>query len=110
LVGDSGGVVSSAPRISRALLRRLKSLSKQDASFAEINRLAGAAAEAMGEARPSYEQVRLIVRAYRLEAEQPGVASLMLDYATGVRSPKEVAFALATGERRPLPRRRNQHK
>ena len=103
-------MVSSAPRISPALLRRLKSLSRRDAPIAEINRLAGAAAEAMGEARPSYEQVRTIVRELRLEAERPTVASLMLDYASGVRSPKKAGLALATGERRPLPRRRNRHK
>lgn len=100
----------AAPRISPRLLRRLKALSKQELSFAEINRLAGTAAEAMGETRPSYEQVRTIVRELRVEAERPTVASLLIDHATGVRSPKEVAIALATGERRPLPRRRNQHK
>jgi len=88
----------------------LKALSKQAVPFAEINRLAGAAAESMGEARPSYEQVRTIVRELRDEAERPSAVSLMVDYATGVRSPKEVALALGTGERRPLPRRRNQHK
>ena len=100
----------AAPRISPRLLRRLKALSKQELSFAEINRLAGAAAEAMGESRPSYEQVRMIVRELRVEAERPTVASLLVDHATGVRSPQEVALALASGERRPLPNRRNHHK
>ena len=100
----------AAPRISPRLLRRLKAFSKQELSFAEINRLAGVAAEAMGESRPSYEQVRKIVRELRLEAERPSVASLLVDHATGLRSPQEVALALATGDRRPRPRRRRNQR
>lgn len=95
--------MSAAPRISPTLLRRLKALSKKEMSFAEINRVLGAQAETLGVPRPSYQQVRMIVREFRRSAGTATVTSLLVDHAFGVRSPQEVAVALATGERRPIP-------
>lgn len=79
-------------------------------SFADINRAVGEAAEEIGDSRPSYQQVRMIVREFRRDAEVPSVASLLVDHAFGVRSPQEVAVALVTGERRPLPAAKRRNK
>jgi hypothetical protein len=86
-------------------MNHIRALSRTTLTFAEINRRAGDLAEGIGEARPSYEQVRVIVRWFRLEAQVPSLGSIWFDAAVGLRSPRELGEAIAFGTRRPLPPR-----
>ena len=77
-----------SPRLSRRLLAEIERLSARDLSFAEINRRVGATASSLGLPRPSYESVRLLVRAARARSSAPGTLEVLADVAFRVRSPE----------------------
>jgi len=68
-----------SPRVTRTLLWEIDRLAYHDLSFAEINRRVGTAASALGLPRPSYETVRLLVRAARERNSSPGT----IEFAAG---------------------------
>jgi hypothetical protein len=92
-----------SPRLSRRLLAEIERLATRDLSFAEINRRVGTAASALGLPRPSYETVRLLVRAARERNSGPGTLEVLADVAFRVRSP-EALLDHAAGV--PLPKRK----
>jgi hypothetical protein len=83
-------MVRLSPRLSPRLLAEIDRLSRRDLSFAEINRSVGATAETLGLPRPSYESVRLLVRAARELRSGPSTFEVVLDVATRARSPMEL--------------------
>jgi hypothetical protein len=74
LHGQSSCVVHIAPHIDERLIDAAASFDKRGRSIAEINRLVGAVAWALGLPRPSYEQVRQIVHATRAGRHPPRIA------------------------------------
>jgi hypothetical protein len=76
-----------APRISPRLRNELEQLADRSLSAAEITRLVGEQAERLGLRRPSYEQVRKLVREHRARPRYPSTAEAVLDVALRVRLP-----------------------
>ena len=69
----------SAARLSRDLLRELVKLSDTGATVAEVLRGVGEAAERLGEPRPSYERVRVLVREARTVRKRAATGEVLLD-------------------------------
>ena len=78
-------MVSSAPRIDSRLLAALDRLDDGTVPFAEVNRRLGVVAEHLGLARPSYEQVRVAIKARRRLGASPAAGELLLDVALRAR-------------------------
>ena len=72
---------ASAPRLRRPLTKRLERLARTDSSFADIRRELVLYARSAGIAPPSYEHVRRLVTAARLQRE---VENELRDLAIGV--------------------------
>lgn len=81
--------MAAAPRLSLRLLTEIDRLAGRDLSFAEINRRVGVKAEAFGLPRPSYQTVRVLVRAARELRAGPGTVEVLADVALRARSPME---------------------
>jgi hypothetical protein len=64
-------------------------------SAADITRAVGAHAESLGRCRPSYEQVRKLVREHRARPWRPSTAEVLLDVALRVRPPDAIVSHLA---------------
>jgi hypothetical protein len=88
--GDSGGVVSVAPRLDPRLVAALARLDRRDQSIAETNRRLGAVARDLKVPRPSYEQVRTVIHALRRGRRDPGIGQLLLDVTFPRRAPEAV--------------------
>ncbi|HEY6836130.1 MAG TPA: hypothetical protein VI142_06625 [Gaiellaceae bacterium] len=84
-----------APRISPQVRAQIERLAERSLSAAEITRAVGDGAERLGQTRPSYEQVRALVREVRRRPRQPSTADVLLDVAFRVRHPNAVAEHLA---------------
>jgi hypothetical protein len=95
---------SAAPRISRKLEQAIERLARQPLPYAEINRRVGAAAETLGCPRPSYQQVRVLARAMRLEAREPTLGGVALDVAFRARPVRDLVDLAAGYD---IPRRRS---
>jgi hypothetical protein len=80
----------SAPRLDSRLVAAIERLDDPTAPIAETNRRVGEIAEAIGFARPSYEQVRTIVHEARRRGRRPGPGEILLDVALRSRPP--IAF------------------
>jgi len=76
-----------APRISTRLLDEIDRLSERPFRAAEICRAIGESAEEQGFRRPSYEQVRLYVKAARRRPRPVSTAKVLLDVALRVEHP-----------------------
>src|SRR5690242_6554137 len=76
-----------APRISSRLLDEIDRLSRGPDRAAEICRAIGERAEEQGFRRPSYEQVRLHVKAARRRPRRVSTAKVLLDVALRVEHP-----------------------
>ncbi len=63
-------MVESAPRIDKRLVAALEGLDDSREPVAEINRRVGALARELELPRPSYAQVRRLIRAERLAREE----------------------------------------
>jgi hypothetical protein len=80
-------VTVSAPRIDSRLVAAIECLDDASVRIAETNRRVGEVAEALGLARPSYEQVRKIVHEIRHLGPRVGPGQVLLDIAFRVRPP-----------------------
>jgi hypothetical protein len=96
--------VDFAPRISRRLRREIERLADRSLTAAEITRGVGTTAEALGLRRPSYQQVRVLVREHRGRPKQPSTADVVLDVALRVRPPISMLDHLA-GKSPPVKRK-----
>ncbi|HSC49624.1 MAG TPA: hypothetical protein VLD16_05105 [Gaiellaceae bacterium] len=76
-----------APRISMRLLAEIDRLSEKPFRAADICRAIGEHAEEQGFRRPSYEQVRLHVKAARRRPRRVSTAQVLLDVAFRVEHP-----------------------
>ncbi len=72
-------VTRSAARLSKNLLRKLVELSDSGATVAEVLRGVGETAERLGEPRPSYERVRVLVREARTVRKRAATGQVLLD-------------------------------
>jgi len=84
-----------APRIPRRLRAEIERLADGSMSAAEITRAVGATAEHHGLRRPSYQQVRVLVREHRSRPRQPSTVDALLDVAFRVRPPISLLDHLA---------------
>jgi hypothetical protein len=77
-----------APRISIRLRDEIDRLAAKPYRAAEICRAVGETADELGFRRPSYEQVRLLVRTTRRRPQRVSTGEVLLDVAVRVRSPE----------------------
>jgi hypothetical protein len=77
-------VPRAAPRIDSRLLAALTRLDNPKRPIAETVRRLGAVADALELSRPSYEQVRFHVHAWRRGTLDPGAGEILLDVAADV--------------------------
>ena len=77
----------SAPRISGRLRDEIERLAEKPYRAAEICRAIGKQAEEQGFRRPSYEQVRLLVREARRRPGRISTGKVLLDVALRVHHP-----------------------
>ena len=75
---------AQAPRIDRQLLRVLER-APAGLSPADVARLVGAAADALGLTRPSYQQVRVLLGAVREEQARVSNLDVLIDIALRTR-------------------------
>jgi len=92
-----------SPRLPPTLLWEIERLAHRDLSFADINRRVGSNASARGLPRPSYETVRLLVRAARERHAEARTLEVFGGVALRVCLP-QVRRGRAAGF--PLPRRK----
>ncbi len=76
-----------APRISPRLLDEIERLAARPYRSAEICREIGETAERLGFRRPSYEQVRFLVRRARRRPRRVSTGEVLLDIALRLRHP-----------------------
>jgi hypothetical protein len=95
LSGNLEGIGSFAPRISFRLRAEIERLADRDLSPAEITRRIGETAERLGFRRPSYQQVRVLVREYRRRPQYVSTAEVLLDVAFRLRPPDAVVSHLS---------------
>jgi hypothetical protein len=78
-------MLTFAPRVDRRLVAAAERLDDPGTPIAETNRRLGLVAAELGLARPSYEQVRRIVRISRRRGTQPTTADVLLEIAFRTR-------------------------
>jgi hypothetical protein len=86
-------VVASAPRLDERLIEQLERLAPSDATAAEIRRRLVSRARELEIPPPSYEHVRRLVAAHRLEREielASAVLPTVVDVALGVKHGNEL--------------------
>jgi hypothetical protein len=81
-------VASQAPRIGPTLLAGIERLDDDALPIAEVNRRVGALASHLGFARPSYEQIRVLVHEHRRRGLAPTAGQILLDVAARSRPPE----------------------
>jgi hypothetical protein len=79
-------MAAAAPRISPRLRKALDRMD-DGGPVAELARRVGAVADELGLARPSYEQVRVIVHELRRARARPTTAGVLVDIATRTAPP-----------------------
>ena len=84
-----------APRIDSRLVAAAERLDNRTTPIAETNRRIGVLAEELGLVRPSYEQVRTIVRLARDRGRRATTADVLLDIAFRSRPPEALVQHLA---------------
>jgi hypothetical protein len=87
-------VPPAAPRIDSRLVAALVRIDDPHRPIAETNRRLGSVAAELGLVKPSYEQVRVVLHAVRRGKREPGVGTLLLDFAFRTRSPEQILDAL----------------
>jgi hypothetical protein len=80
-------VAESAPRLRPALLAAIERLDDDSLPIAEVHRRVAAVASGLGIARPSYEQVRVLVHEHRRRGLAPTAGQVLLDVLLRTRSP-----------------------
>ena len=81
-------MASQAPRIGATLLAAIERLDDESVPIAEVNRRVGALASHLGLARPSYEQIRVLVHEHRRRGLAPTAGQILLDVAARSRPPE----------------------
>jgi hypothetical protein len=87
LAGTLDDVGFFAPRIPFRLVNEIERLAGKPYRSAEICRLVGETAEHLGYRRPSYEQVRLLVKQARHAPMKLSTAEVLLDIGLRSRHP-----------------------
>jgi hypothetical protein len=81
-------VTSCAPRIDPRLVAAVERLDDEALSLAEVCRRVGRVADALELTRPSYEQLRVLIRLHRGRALPPDARAILLDVALRARPPE----------------------
>ena len=81
-------MVAAAPRIAPALLAAIERLDDESLPIAEVHRRVAALASHLGQARPSYEQIRLLVHEHRTRGLAPSAGQILLEVASRGRPPQ----------------------
>jgi hypothetical protein len=89
-------VAAAAPRIGPILLAGIERLDDDSLPIAEVHRRVAALASHLGLARPSYEQIRVLVHQHRRRGLAPTAGKILLDVAFRSRPP-EALLELLTG-------------
>ena len=84
-----------APRLDSRLVDAAERLDARDTAIAETNRRVGLVAEELGVARPSYEQIRVVIQRARERGREPTSADVLLDIAFRARPPEALLQHLA---------------
>jgi hypothetical protein len=93
----------AAPRIDPRLVAALTRLDDPTRSIADAHRRLGLVADWLGVPRPSYEQVRVLVKMHRRRSLQPGVGETLLEIAMRAKPP-EALLDVLSGTAPPKPR------
>lgn len=80
-------MTAAAPRIGPTLLAAVERLDDEAVPVAEVHRRVAALASRLGQARPSYEQVRVLVHEHRERGLAPTAGQILLDVAARARPP-----------------------
>jgi hypothetical protein len=88
-------VPAAAPRIDIRLVAAIAHVDDRHEPMAETNRRIGALAEDLGVPRPSYEQIRHLVRRHRRGRLDPTLGKILLDVAFRTRPPEALLDYLA---------------
>jgi hypothetical protein len=94
--------VTLSPRISRRLVEAIVQFDDRRQPIAETWRRVGAEAGRLGQTRPSYEQVRVLVHRARRIRTAPTTAEVLLDILWRVRSPEDLVPHLSGAGVRPV--------
>ena len=78
----------AAPRIGPTLLAAIERLDDDELPIAEVHRRVAALASHLGFARPSYEQVRVLVHEHRRRGLAPTAGQILLDVWLRSRPPQ----------------------
>ena len=87
----------AAPRIDPRLVAALARLDRREQPIAETHRALGLVADWLEVARPSYQQIRVLVQEHRRRPIYPGVGETLLEIALRVKPPGALLDVL-TGE------------
>jgi hypothetical protein len=88
-------MVAAAPRIDSRLVAAVTWLDDTRHPIAETNRRIGLLAGDLGLAKPSYEQIRTLVKQHRRGRLGPTAGRVLLDIAFRVRPPEALLDYLA---------------
>jgi len=80
-------VPAAAPRIGPTLLAAVERLDDESVPIAEVYRRVAALASHLGYARPSYQQIRILVHEHRRRGLAPTAGQILLDVALKTRPP-----------------------
>lgn len=78
----------AAPRIDRRLVRFVERAADSDARAAEVCRLVGEAADELALPRPSYEQVRRLLKLFRSIRPEPRLGRVAIEVALRSKPPE----------------------
>jgi hypothetical protein len=97
-------VPSAAPRLDSRLIAAIARAHDDSVPIAEVNRRVGGLALTLGLTKPSYEQVRVLVHAFRRRQLDPTTGEILLDIAFQRRVPEELFDHLSGVGARRLPK------
>jgi hypothetical protein len=81
-------VTAAAPRIGPTLLAGIARLDDENVPIADVYRRVAALASHLGYARPSYEQIRVLVHEHRTRGLAPTAGQILLEVASRGRPPE----------------------
>ena len=81
-------MTAAAPRIGPTLLAGIERLDDEAVPIAEVHRRVAALASHLGFARPSYEQIRVLVHEHRRRGLAPTAGRILLEVASRGRPPE----------------------
>ena len=81
-------MTAAAPRIGPTLLAAIERLDDESIPIAEVHRRIAALASHLGLARPSYEQVRVLVHEHRRRGLAPTAGQILLEVLLKTRPPQ----------------------